>query len=66
MAKKEPKAKVKCIDCIHSELTQWDNNPVIAKCPFLLYRQVANAIRECNKYQKSYHVKNIKKLTHNI
>lgn len=61
MAKKQPKEKVKCIDCERSELMQRDNNPIIAKCPFLLYRQVANAIRECSSYKKSYTTKNIKK-----
>lgn len=61
MAKKAPKEKVKCIDCAHSELMQRDSNPIIAKCPFLLYRQVANSVRECGSYKKSYTTKNIKK-----
>ena len=52
MAKKE-KVKVRCIDCRHPKLMQWDNNPVIAKCPFLLYKQVANALRECELFSKT-------------
>ena len=52
MAKKQS-SKVKCIECRHADLTQRGNNPVIAKCPFLLYRQVANSIRECERFAKA-------------
>lgn len=58
MAKKQSN-KVKCIECRHSELTQKGNNPVIAKCPFLLYRQVANSIRECERFAKALSGKTI-------
>ena len=64
MAKKAEKQRVKCIDCERSELMQWDNNPVIAKCPYLLYKQVANAFRTCVRHKKSFSSKPIKKLTH--
>ena len=61
MAKKQEKVKVRCIECKHPELMQWDNNPVIAKCPFLLYRQVANSLRECDLFSKTMFKKEIKK-----
>lgn len=64
MAKKEAKPKVRCFDCANAELMQWDKNPVIAKCPYLLYRQVANSFRYCTNYQKSSSTKKITKLTH--
>ena len=64
MAKKQQKEKVRCINCIHSELFQWDENPVIAKCPNLLYRQVANAQRTCDNYIAAKLAKEITKLTH--
>lgn len=63
MAKKTEKEKVRCINCIHSELFQWDSNPVIAKCPNLLYRQVANVLRICDNYSKALSPKEIKKMT---
>lgn len=63
MAKKE-KVKVRCIECKHPELMQWDNNPVIAKCPYLLYKQVANSLRECDLFSKTMFKKEIKKFTH--
>lgn len=64
MAKKKEKEKVRCIECFHAELMQWDNNPIISKCPFLLYRQVANSVRECESFKKSFSEKPIKKFTH--
>lgn len=64
MAKKTEKEKVRCINCIHSELFQWDENPVIARCPNLLYRQVANVLRTCDNYSKALSPKRIKKMTH--
>lgn len=64
MAKKQEKVKVRCIECKHPELMQWDNNPVIAKGPFLLYRQVANSLRECDLFSKTMFQKEIKKFTH--
>jgi hypothetical protein len=64
MAKKKEKVKVKCIDCKHPELMQWDNNPIIAKCPYLLYKQVANSLRECDMYTKTLLRNEIIKLTH--
>lgn len=64
MAKKEPKQKVKCFDCKHPELMQWDNNPIIAKCPHLLYRQVANTLRTCSLFAKRTGQPIIKHLTH--
>lgn len=66
MAKKKEVEKVKCLDCKRSELMQWDNNPIIAKCPHRLYRQVANSLRECGLYSKSYTKKDIKMFTHLI
>lgn len=64
MAKKQEAEKVRCIECEHSELMQWDNNPVIARCPFLLYRQVANILRVCNRYDNASSTKHITKYTH--
>ena len=63
MAKKE-KVKVRCIECEHPELMQWDNTPIIAKCPFLIYKQVANILRECGMFSKTMFQKEIKKLSH--
>ena len=62
MAKKTDKEKVRCIDCIHAELMQWYNNPVIAKCPFTQYKQVANAVRTCGDFVQG-RKKAIKKMT---
>lgn len=56
--------RVRCIECRHPQLFQWDNNPVIAKCPFLLYRQVANSPRACDQFEKAPFKKQITKLTH--
>ena len=64
MAKKKEKEKVRCVECKHSELMRWDNNPVIAKCPFLLYKQVANSLRECGSFSKTLFQKKIEKFTH--
>jgi hypothetical protein len=66
MAKKEAKPKVKCFDCKKPELFQWDNNPIIAKCPHLLYRQVANALRTCNLFEKRIKEPIIKHFTHHL
>lgn len=61
MAKKQTKASVRCIECQFAQLFQRDNNPVIAKCPYLLYRQVANALRLCQNFVKSATPKQITK-----
>ena len=63
MAKKE-KVKARCIECKHPELMQLYNNRIIAKCPFLLYKQVANVLRECGMFSKTMFQKEIKKLSH--
>jgi len=64
MAKKEIKQKVRCIDCRLPELMQWDNNPIIAKCPNRLYKQVANSLRDCSCFERRTKEPNIKHLTH--
>ena len=60
MAKKE-KQRVRCIDCKHSELTQRNNDPVISRCEFQLYRQVARPFRICEHYIKATGQKKITK-----
>lgn len=61
MAKKAPKERVRCIECQFAQLFQRDNNPVIAKCPYLLYRQVANSWRLCQIFVKAVSPKQITK-----
>ena len=58
--------RVKCIECKHAELMQWDNNPVISKCCHHIYRQVANALRSCTLFEKSMKQKTIKHYTHHV
>lgn len=66
MAKKASNPKVRCIECRHAELMQWDNNPVISKCPHALYRQVANSLRSCSFYERRMRPPTIKNFTHHV
>lgn len=63
--KKEKVEKVRCMDCKHHMLLQWDDNPVIVACIHLACgKDVANTPRECPKYIKRGTPPQIKKLSH--
>lgn len=64
MAKKEEKQKVKCHDCKHAVLQQWDNNPVIAFCNEHKSRDVAMTPRLCSEYKERKGEPKVQKLTH--
>lgn len=66
MAKKQEAEKVRCIECLHSELMQWDKDPIIAKCPLRLYRQVANTLRICKEFEPAKGEKHITKYTNRL
>lgn len=50
----------RCIDCKHSDLMQWFNNPVIAFCRVRKERLVARALIVCRAYVKDKQIKKIK------
>lgn len=55
MAKKQkqPAGKVRCYDCNHAVLQQWDNNPIIAYCNKKKTRDVAMTIRKCAEFTQN-------------
>lgn len=63
MAKKTEKTNVKCFDCYHAVLQQWDNNPVVAYCNKTRMREVANTIRTCDRYKNNPEKPEVIKLT---
>lgn len=62
--KKETEFNVRCYDCHHAVLHQWDNNPVVAYCNKLKTREVAKTPRKCEGYKESKKEPEIIKLTH--
>ncbi len=47
-----------CLDCKHSELMQWGEDPVIAQCSVLKTREVA-AIKRCARHERTLSPKSI-------
>lgn len=66
MAKKktETAQKVKCYDCRHAVLYQWDNTPIIAWCNKNKVKDVAMTPRKCGQYHESWKEPEVMKRTH--
>lgn len=50
-----------CIDCKHSDLMQWSDDPIIAKCKVTGIREVAKS-KSCERYERAVAPKDIQHL----
>lgn len=61
VSNKQQTVRGHCIDCKHSDLMQWGDDPIIAQCNIRGVREVAQS-KSCERYERSVAPKDVQHL----